>query len=83
MSKELVQRLRKWSGIRACIEAADLIERQGQIIEGFERLVIDAYARGVEWCEENPVDREYRFKAAQDFADYEIHVRSLTPEEGE
>lgn len=35
----------------------------------FERLIINAYLRGVEWNEENPLDREYRFKAAEDYAD--------------
>lgn len=34
-----------------------------------EQLIIAAYVRGVEWNEENPLDREYRFKAAGDYAD--------------
>lgn len=43
---------------RAAIEAMPL-----------EQLVRDAYVRGVEWNEENPLDREYRFKASADYAD--------------
>ncbi len=34
-----------------------------------ELLIREAYVRGVEWNEENPLDREYRFKAAADYAD--------------
>jgi hypothetical protein len=42
----------------------------------FERLIINAYLRGVEWNEENPLDREYRFKAAEDYADKTISALS-------
>lgn len=34
-----------------------------------EHEVTEAFARGVEWCEENPLDREFRFKAGADYAD--------------
>ncbi|MBZ9922844.1 hypothetical protein LB579_34910 [Mesorhizobium sp. BR1-1-7] len=43
---------------RAAIEATQI-----------EQMIINAYVRGVEWNEENPLDREYRFKAAGDYAD--------------
>ena len=43
---------------RAAIEAMPL-----------EQLIRAAYVRGVEWNEENPLDRDYRFKAAADYAD--------------
>ncbi len=48
------------SAARAAIEAMPL-----------EKMIIEAYLRGVEWKEENPLDldREYRFKAARDYAD--------------
>lgn len=46
---------------RAAIEAIPL-----------EKLLMAAYVRGVEWNEENPLDREYRFKAAGDYADKTI-----------
>lgn len=46
---------------RAAIEAIPL-----------DQLIRDAYVRGVEWNEENPLDRDYRFKAAADYADKTI-----------
>lgn len=54
-----------------------------------EQWLIAAYARGVEWNEENPLDREYRFKAAGDWADKALNdpeselCRALTSPAGE
>lgn len=38
-------------------------------VEVMRPAISAAYVRGVEWNEENPLDREYRFKAAADYAD--------------
>lgn len=49
-----------------------------QVGDVVEQWLIAAYARGVEWNEENPLDREYRFKAAGDFADKALNDPTST-----
>jgi hypothetical protein len=55
--------------IRFSDEYAILMARAAIEAMPLEQLIRDAYVRGVEWNEENPLDREYRFKASADYAD--------------